>query len=113
MTINPAAAAYATADFLRAAAVQDVDIKAPGPNGELSGKALVVALAGGAAGTPAGGVLTVQGDPAGTPLITNDEQSALIAIAIGSPTDAPWDGVSAAASAISLLKKLVLNTNTP
>lgn len=106
MSINPATAIYATADLLRAAAVQDVDIKAPGPNGETSGKALVVTLAGGAAGTPSGSVQTVQGSPAGTPI-------PISSAAIGAVTDPAWDGVSASATVISLLKKIALNTTTP
>ena len=120
MAIDPGTTTYATADLLRAAAVQDVDINTPGPNGETSGKALVVVTAGstasstvegdGSAGTPAGGVLTVQGDPAGTPIPVIDSQSALVAEAMGSITDTPWDGVAAGATVISLLKKIALNT---
>ena len=106
MSINPATPTYATADLLRSAAVQDVDISAPGPNGQTSGKALVVALAGGAAGVPSGSIQTVQGDPAGTPI-------PISSAAIGTVTDAPWDGVSASATVISLLKKIALNTTTP
>ena len=50
MAIDPGSPTYASADLLRAAAVQDVDIKAPGPSGETSGKALVVVLAGSGVG---------------------------------------------------------------
>lgn len=35
------------------------------------------------------------------------------ASAIGSPDDAPWDGISANATVISLLKKIALNTTPP
>jgi len=44
MAINPAASAYGTADLLRCAAVQDVDVSTA-PPGETSGKALVVVSA--------------------------------------------------------------------
>lgn len=50
MSIDPGSPTYASADLLRAAAVQDVDINAPGPSGETSGKALVVVLAGSGGG---------------------------------------------------------------
>jgi hypothetical protein len=59
MSIDPASENYATADWLRAAAVRDVDIKAPGPNGETSGKALVIA----SASSPSGD-MTVHGPDA-------------------------------------------------
>ncbi len=44
MAINPATATYGTADLLRCAAVQDVDVSTA-PPGETSGKALVVVSA--------------------------------------------------------------------
>ena len=94
MAINPSTATYASADHLRCAAVQDVDIKAAGPNGQTSGKALVI--------VPAGNP-TVQGDAAATPI-------PIASAAIGTPSDAPWDGVAANATVISLLKKIALNT---
>jgi len=90
MAINPSIPTYATADLLRAAAAIDVDIKAQGPNGATSGKALVVSIAGEVSST--------------------DPSSAQTAEAMGTITDEPWDGVTAGATVISLLKKIALNT---
>lgn len=53
---------------------------------------------------------------AGTVIMTVDDNGAAqffpgtAALAIGSPSDAPWDGVAADATVISLLKKIALNT---
>lgn len=47
-------------------------------------------------------------DAAGAPVSASTEE---MTTAIGSPTDAAWDGVAGSATVISLLKKIALNTN--
>jgi hypothetical protein len=53
------------------------------------------------------GQLTPLSMDLGRALRTTD---ASLATAIGSPTDAAWDGVAASATVISLLKAIALNT---
>lgn len=107
MAIDPGSPNIATADLLRAAAVQLVDISAPGPNGETSGAALVV-IGPGAGGATAVDIASplVGGNKVGVA----DPSSALCSAALGTTADAPWDGVAAEASVISLLKSISINT---
>lgn len=94
MAINPGTNVYGASDTAHALmAVLDVDINhvpVNDPNA-VSAKALVVTMA------------------SGSPVPTGGATSALqgtLNTAIGSPTDAAWDGSAASASLISIMKAI-------